>query len=139
VLLYAFLAFSAASCSLFCSSVALLYRLVSPFPLFVPYCFAPFGPVCFLACLLLCVLFVYAFLFGLLLCLFVVDICARFRCSLVWYVVMRCLLPEVFLEAVTPVPLPSGRGVTVYISPPPYLVSTGLGNVVVVVVVKCFM
>ncbi|GKE19145.1 retrovirus-related pol polyprotein LINE-1 [Tanacetum coccineum] len=103
VLLSAFLAFCAASCSLFCSSVALLYRL------------------CFLACLLLCryVLFVYAFLFGLLICLFVVDTCARFRCSLVWYVVMRCLLPEVFLEAVTPVPLPSGRGVTVYIPPPP--------------------
>ncbi|GJY36463.1 hypothetical protein Tco_0421841 [Tanacetum coccineum] len=36
----------------------------------------------------------------------------------------------VFLEVV---PLPLGRGVTVYISPPPYLVFTGLGNVVVVV------
>ena len=32
-------------------------------------------------------------------------------------------LPEVFLEAV---PLPSGRGVTVYISPPPYLAPAGL-------------
>ncbi|GKA66774.1 hypothetical protein Tco_0766582 [Tanacetum coccineum] len=62
-----------------------------------------------------------------------VVFCACFSFfSLLWYVVMRCLLPEVFLEAV---PLPSGRGVTVYISPPPYLVSTGLGNVVVVVVV----
>ncbi|GKD30211.1 hypothetical protein Tco_1240989 [Tanacetum coccineum] len=33
------------------------------------------------------------------------------------------------------VPLPSGRGVTVYISPPPYPVFAGLSNVVVVVVV----
>ncbi|GKB88077.1 hypothetical protein Tco_0960349 [Tanacetum coccineum] len=45
---------------------------------------------------------------------------------------MLCRLPEVFLEAVS---LSSGRGVTVYISPPPFLASAGLGNVVVVVVV----
>ncbi|GJU63766.1 hypothetical protein Tco_1245601 [Tanacetum coccineum] len=79
-----------------------------------------------------CVLFVYACLFGPLLRLFDVDLCARFRCSFLWYVVMLCRLPEVFLEAV---PLSSGRGVTVYISPPPYLAYAGLGNVVVVVVV----
>ena len=59
-------------------------------------------------------------------------ICARFHCSLV-VCELLCILPEVFLEAV---PLPSGRGVTVYISPPPYLASAGLGNVVVVVVVN---
>nr|GEW11148.1 hypothetical protein [Tanacetum cinerariifolium] len=41
------------------------------------------------------------------------------------------VVEEVFLEAV---PLPSGRGVTVYIPPPLYLVYAGLGNVVVVVV-----
>ncbi|GJU04196.1 hypothetical protein Tco_1114534 [Tanacetum coccineum] len=79
-----------------------------------------------------CVLFVYACLFGPLLRLFEVDLCARFRCSFLWYVVMLCRLPEVFLEAVS---LSSGRGVTVYISPPPFLASAGLGNVVVVVVV----
>ncbi|GJY38489.1 retrovirus-related pol polyprotein LINE-1 [Tanacetum coccineum] len=51
-------------------------------------------------------------------------------------VVLLCLFAcfssplSVFLEVV---PLPLGRGVTVYISPPPYLVFTGLGNVVVVV------
>ncbi|GJV74966.1 hypothetical protein Tco_1506550 [Tanacetum coccineum] len=49
-------AFCAALCSLYallssvcicllCSSVALLFWLVSPFPLFVPDCFAPFVPV----------------------------------------------------------------------------------------------
>ncbi|GKB77521.1 zinc-finger domain of monoamine-oxidase A repressor R1 [Tanacetum coccineum] len=37
--------------------------------------------------------------------------------------------PEVFLEAV---PLPSGRGETVYIPPPPYLAPAGLGMAVVV-------
>ncbi|GKC91005.1 hypothetical protein Tco_1151654, partial [Tanacetum coccineum] len=77
-----------------------------------------------------CVLFVYVCLYGPLLRLFDVDLCARFRCFFLWYVVMLCRLPEVFLEAV---PLSSGRGVTVYISPPPYLASVGLGNVVVVV------
>ncbi|GKB52922.1 hypothetical protein Tco_0903675 [Tanacetum coccineum] len=46
-----------------------------------------------------------------------------FHFSLVWFVLMLCILPEVFLEAV---PLPSGRGVTVYISPPPYPVFAGL-------------
>ncbi|GJZ01733.1 putative ribonuclease H-like domain-containing protein [Tanacetum coccineum] len=51
-------------------------------------------------------------------------------------VVLLCLFVcfssplSVFLEAV---PLPSGRGVTVYISPPSYPVFVGLGNVVVVV------
>ncbi|GJR66511.1 hypothetical protein Tco_0012576 [Tanacetum coccineum] len=70
-------------------------------------------------------------LFGPLLRLFDVDLCSNFRCSFLWYVVMLCRLPEVFLEAV---PLSSGREVTVYISPPPYLASAGLGNVVVVVV-----
>ncbi|GJS95353.1 ataxia telangiectasia mutated family protein [Tanacetum coccineum] len=82
-----------------------------------------------------CVLFVYACLFGPLLRLFDVDLCARFCCSFLWYVVMLCRLPEVFLEAV---PLSSGRGVTVYISPPPYLASAGLGNVVVVVARACY-
>ncbi|GJY05232.1 leucine--tRNA ligase [Tanacetum coccineum] len=81
-----------------------------------------------------CVLFVYACLFGPLLRLFEVDLCARFRCSFLWYVVMLCRLPEVFLEAV---PLSSGRGVTVYISPPPYLASAGLGNVVDAPVPPC--
>ncbi|GJZ77348.1 hypothetical protein Tco_0642020 [Tanacetum coccineum] len=37
--------------------------------------------------------------------------------------VMLYRLPKVFLEAV---PLPSGRGVTIYISPPTYLASAGL-------------
>ncbi|GKC86014.1 zinc finger CCCH domain-containing protein 6 [Tanacetum coccineum] len=82
-----------------------------------------------------CVLFVYACLFGPLLRLFDVDLCARFRCSFLWYVVMLCRLPDVFLEAV---PQSSGRGVTVYISPPPYIASAGLGNVVVVVARACY-
>ncbi|GJS56424.1 retrovirus-related pol polyprotein LINE-1 [Tanacetum coccineum] len=43
----------------------------------------------------------------------------------------RIRVDEVFLEAV---PLSLGRGVTVYISPPPYLALAGLGTVVVVVV-----
>nr|GEW22621.1 hypothetical protein [Tanacetum cinerariifolium] len=47
--------------------------------------------------------------------------------------VMLCLFPEVFLEAV---PLPSGRGVTIYITPPPYLVPAGLRYVVVVVILR---
>ncbi|GKD42372.1 hypothetical protein Tco_1267017, partial [Tanacetum coccineum] len=64
-----------------------------------------------------------------LLRLFDVDLCARFCCSFLWYVVMLCRLPEVFLEAV---PLSTSRGVTVYILPPLYLASARLGNVVVV-------
>ena len=43
-------------------------------------------------------------------------------------------MPEVFLEVVF-LPSVRGRGVTVYISPPPYLALAGLGTVVVVVVV----
>ncbi|GJR09643.1 hypothetical protein Tco_0792295 [Tanacetum coccineum] len=117
--------------------------VVSPFPPICALLFCSFVPValfflrfrllfCFLACFSapfsVCA-FVNACLYGpWFLCLFAVDLCIRFRFSLLWYIVMHCLLPEVFLEAV---PLPSGRGVTLYIPPPPYLVSAGLGNVVV--------
>ncbi|GJW40840.1 zinc finger, PHD-type containing protein [Tanacetum coccineum] len=44
---------------------------------------------------------------------------------------VHALLSEVFLEVV---PLSLGRGVTIYIPPPPYLALAGLGTVVVVVV-----
>ncbi|GJS12170.1 zinc finger, CCHC-type containing protein, partial [Tanacetum coccineum] len=57
-------------------------------------------------------------------CAFVV-LGASFRC-------FCFVLGPVFLEGV---PLPSGRGVTVYIPPPPYLAPAGLGYVVVVVVI----
>ncbi|GKC65394.1 hypothetical protein Tco_1097992, partial [Tanacetum coccineum] len=50
-----------------------------------------------------------------------------------WSFWVHALLPEVFLEAV---PLSLGRGVTVYIPPPPYLALTGLGMVVVVAIMK---
>ncbi|GKC88562.1 hypothetical protein Tco_1149211 [Tanacetum coccineum] len=56
----------------------------------------------------------------------------RFFSRVVCFDALYLALLGVFLEAV---PLPSGRGVTVYISPPPYPVFAGLGNVVVVVVV----
>ncbi|GJR05415.1 hypothetical protein Tco_0528399 [Tanacetum coccineum] len=47
----------------------------------------------------------------------------------------KTLHSEVFLEAV---PLPWGRGVTVYISPPSYLAHAGLGTVIVDVVDSAF-
>ncbi|GKE22801.1 UDP-sugar pyrophosphorylase-like protein [Tanacetum coccineum] len=53
-----------------------------------------------------------------------------FSSPLMWSSWVHALLPEVFLEAV---PLSLGRGVTVYIPPPPYLALAGLGTVVVVV------
>ncbi|GJZ16970.1 retrovirus-related pol polyprotein LINE-1 [Tanacetum coccineum] len=102
--------------------------------LFVPICaLCDLGAIiCFLcrfvfSVMLFCPLFVYACYALLLLCFiglfrpfppFVPDCFAPF-------------VPVVFLEAVH---LSSGRGVTVYISPPSYLASARLGNVVVVVV-----
>ncbi|GJY15249.1 hypothetical protein Tco_0385671 [Tanacetum coccineum] len=77
-----------------------------------------YAPLSMSACMVLgfyaCLLLLYASVFVL---------------SLLWYVVMHFLMPEVFLEAV---PLPSGKEVTVYIPPPPYVAPAGLGNVVVV-------
>ncbi|GKA85778.1 UDP-sugar pyrophosphorylase [Tanacetum coccineum] len=49
-----------------------------------------------------------------------------FSSPLMWSSWVHALLPEVFLEAV---PLSLGRGVTVYIPPPPYLALAGLGTV----------
>ncbi|GKB14331.1 COP9 signalosome complex subunit 2, partial [Tanacetum coccineum] len=49
-----------------------------------------------------------------------------FPSPLMWSFWVHALLPEVFLEAV---PLSLGRGVTVYIPPPPYLALAGLGLV----------
>ncbi|GJW43583.1 hypothetical protein Tco_0072382, partial [Tanacetum coccineum] len=54
-----------------------------------------------------------------------------FSSLLMWSFWVHALLPEVFLEAI---PLSLGRGVTVYIPPPPYLALARLGTVVVVVV-----
>ncbi|GJU67654.1 hypothetical protein Tco_1253913 [Tanacetum coccineum] len=113
-------AFCAALCSLLCSSVLCLYMLCFSSVRFRCVCLLVATYLILCASLLFalwrCVFFVYACLFGPLLRLFDVDLCARFRCSFLWNVVLLCHLSEVFLEAV---PLSSGRGVTVYISPPP--------------------
>ncbi|GJR62190.1 ataxia telangiectasia mutated family protein [Tanacetum coccineum] len=103
---------------------------VSFFPLVgaLAVCFS----ACLLASLLLCryvpVSMPACMVLGFFSCLLLIY-APVFRSSLVWYVVMHCLLPDVFLKAV---PLPPGRGVPVYISLLPYIVSAGLGNVVVV-------
>ncbi|GJY93568.1 hypothetical protein Tco_0509350, partial [Tanacetum coccineum] len=122
-------------------------RLFVPLLSFFPFSVSFFPLVGALAVVRLCFAFLLAYLLAsLLLCRYVpvsMPACMVlgffscllliyapvFRSSLVWYVVMHCLLPDVFLEAV---PLPPGRGVPVYISLLPYLVSAGLGNVVVV-------
>ncbi|GJR89279.1 RNA-directed DNA polymerase, eukaryota [Tanacetum coccineum] len=73
----------------------------------------------------------YYYLLFVLLCVLcyalLSSVCICLLCS---SVALLYWLPKVFLEAV---PLSSGREVTVYISPPLYLASAGLGNVVVVV------
>ncbi|GJV29307.1 ataxia telangiectasia mutated family protein [Tanacetum coccineum] len=79
------------------------------------------GSVCAYVCL--CVSYLYV---GML-----VLFMPSFPSPLMWSFWVHALLPEVFLEAV---PLSLGRGVTVYIPPPPYLALAGLGTVVVVVV-----
>ncbi|GJR80807.1 ataxia telangiectasia mutated family protein [Tanacetum coccineum] len=83
----------------------------------------PFDHVSVCAYVCLCVSYLYV---GML-----VLFMPSFPSPLMWSFWVHALLPEVFLEAV---PLSLGRGVTVYIPPPPYLALAGLGTVVVVVV-----
>ncbi|GKB67323.1 retrovirus-related pol polyprotein LINE-1, partial [Tanacetum coccineum] len=83
-------AFCAALCSLLCSSVLCLYMLCFSSVRFRCVCLLVATYLILCASLLFalwrCVLFVYACLFGPLLRLLDVDLCARFRCSFLWYV-----------------------------------------------------
>ncbi|GKB44043.1 ubiquitin-activating enzyme E1 1-like protein isoform X2, partial [Tanacetum coccineum] len=110
------------ACGLSFAFVPRVFLHLCAFCAFMLVC--PFDHVSVCAYVCLCVSYLYV---GML-----VLFMPSFPSPLMWSFWVHALLPEVFLEAV---PLSLGRGVTVYIPPPPYLALAGLGTVVVVVVV----